>query len=119
MDAVKCPINSYEWYFITMVTTLILYCVCSLLTCKEPYNLDRMLHRGKYAIDGKRIFAFGGAASHDREYRSEGLNWWATETAQPDEISRAYTNLAACANQTDYLVTHTPPDMVMRPVSRT
>ena len=55
MNAVKCPVNSYEWYFITMVTTLILYCVCSWLTCKEPYNLERMLHRGKYAIDGKRV----------------------------------------------------------------
>ena len=39
MNAVKCPINSYEWYFITMVTTLILYCVVSFLTCKEPFNL--------------------------------------------------------------------------------
>ena len=54
MNAVKCPINSYEWYFITMATTLILYCVISYLTSKEPFNLDRMLHRGKYAIDGKR-----------------------------------------------------------------
>ena len=55
MNAVKCPVNSYEWYFITMLTTLILYCTCSWLTCKKPFNLDRMLHRGKYAIDGKRV----------------------------------------------------------------
>ncbi len=50
----RCPINSYEWYFITMVTTLLLYVVISLLTCKEPFNLERMLHRGKYALDEKR-----------------------------------------------------------------
>ena len=54
MNAVKCPISSYEWYFITMMTTLILYWVVSFLSCKEPFNLDRMLHRGIYAIDGKR-----------------------------------------------------------------
>ena len=50
----RCPINSYEWYFVTMITTLVLYIVVSFLTLKEPFNLDRMLHRGKYALDGER-----------------------------------------------------------------
>ena len=50
----RCPINSYEWYFITMMTTLLLYVVVSLLTCKEKFNLERMLHRGKYSLDEKR-----------------------------------------------------------------
>lgn len=54
MNPVRCPINSYELYFITMVVTLILYIVVSYLTCKEPFNLERMLHRGKYSIDGVR-----------------------------------------------------------------
>ena len=54
MDDVKCPINSYEWYLFTMLVTLTLYVVVSLLTCKEPFNLERMLHRGKYALDEKR-----------------------------------------------------------------
>ncbi len=52
MNPVKCPINSYELSFITAQITLILYIVVSKLTCKEPFNLDRMLHRGKYNIDG-------------------------------------------------------------------
>ena len=54
MDAVKFPINSYEFYFLTMLLTLILYIAVSYATMKEPFNLDRMLHRGKYAIDGER-----------------------------------------------------------------
>jgi len=49
----KYPINGYEWYFINMMLTLTLYCVVSKLTCKEPFNLDRMLHRGKYAAAGE------------------------------------------------------------------
>ena len=54
MDAVKCPINSYEWYFITMMVTLLLYIVISYVTCKEPFNLERMLHRGKYSLGEER-----------------------------------------------------------------
>lgn len=53
MNPEKCPINSYEFYFMTMVITLILYVVVSYATCKTPFNLDRMLHRGKYNLDGE------------------------------------------------------------------
>ncbi len=54
MDAVKFPINSYESYFIAMVTGVIAYVLGSLITKKEPYNLDRLLHRGEYSIDGEK-----------------------------------------------------------------
>ena len=53
MDPVKFPINSYEIYLVTMFITLIIYCSVSLLTQKEPFNLDRMLHRGIYSDDGQ------------------------------------------------------------------
>ena len=56
MNPVKCPINSYELYLITMLVTLFLYCAVSCLTNigHEKFNLDRMLHRGIYAIDGEK-----------------------------------------------------------------
>ena len=54
MNAVRCPVNSYEWYFITMLITLFLYIVVSYATLKEPFNLERMLHRGKYALDERK-----------------------------------------------------------------
>jgi len=53
MDPVKFPINSYEIYLLTMFITLIIFCVVTVLTQKEPFNLDRMLHRGIYSDDGK------------------------------------------------------------------
>ena len=51
MDPTKFPINSYEFYVITMLITLFLYCTVSYFTMKEPFNLDRMLHRGIYNLD--------------------------------------------------------------------
>jgi Na+/proline symporter len=54
MDPVKFPINSYEIYLAIMIITLFLYCVVSLLTMKEPFNLERMLHRGIYNLDGDK-----------------------------------------------------------------
>ena len=53
MNPVKCPINAYEFYFMIMCFTLVIYVVVSLLTCRKPFNLERMLHRGKYAVDGE------------------------------------------------------------------
>ena len=48
MDPIKFPINSFEIYFISMVLSLIGYIGGSYLTYK-PYDLDKLLHRGKYA----------------------------------------------------------------------
>ena len=53
MNPTKCPINSYEFYFMVMLICTALYIVVSKLTCKEPFNMERMLHRGKYAVDGE------------------------------------------------------------------
>ena len=52
LDPQKMPINSYEFAFMNMILTFILYIIVSKLTCKQPFNLERMLHRGKYNLDG-------------------------------------------------------------------
>ncbi|MBE6392283.1 MAG: sodium:panthothenate symporter, partial [Lentisphaerae bacterium] len=47
----KCFMNAYEFNLLVTVLSLLIYIVVSKLTCKEPFNLDRMLHRGKYNLD--------------------------------------------------------------------
>ncbi|WP_269523632.1 sodium:solute symporter family protein [Coraliomargarita parva] len=54
MNSVKCPINSYEFSFIAMLMGVGAYVIVSRLTCRKPYNLDRLLHRGEYSIDGEK-----------------------------------------------------------------
>ena len=54
MNRFKFPINSYEIYFIAMMTSIVVYCAVSALTCRRLFNLERMLHRGIYAIEGDK-----------------------------------------------------------------
>jgi len=54
MDAVKFPINSYELYFMSMLSGIAAYIIGSLVTYRGPYNLERLLHRGQYSIDGEK-----------------------------------------------------------------
>ncbi len=53
MDPIKFPINSIEIYCMAMILGLLGYLIGSwlsrLITRQEPFNLDRLLHRGIYA----------------------------------------------------------------------
>ena len=49
----KFPLNSYELMLIANILGISAYIIVSLLTYKEPFNLDRMLHRGIYDTEGK------------------------------------------------------------------
>ena len=67
MNPVKCPINTYEMIFLIVCVTMTLYVLVSLsqtlkvsfrpfrINWREErlFNLERMLHRGKYALEGE------------------------------------------------------------------
>lgn len=94
---------------------------------------DSVIHlmRGQvYEIDGKKIFTFGGAQSHDieggilepddpdfkikkkeldrewRSYRVNHVSWWVQELPSEEEMAEGLKNLAAHDNNVDYIVTH-------------
>ena len=50
--ATKFPVNSTEIAFFAAIMALLAYVSVSLATCRRPYDLDWLLHRGKWAVEG-------------------------------------------------------------------
>ena len=71
------------------------------------------LIRGEiYTIDDKKVFVFGGASSHDKEYRKEGKNWWKEELPDNCDFENAEKNLNENSFKVDYIITHSAPTSV-------
>ena len=73
------------------------------------------LTRGQvFTFSGLRIFTMGGAYSIDRDFRAEGVNWWAQELPNIAEYRAAVENLSACGWAVDLVLTHTLPQSAIR-----
>lgn len=53
----KFPVNGQVMYFWTMVVSILLYIIVSLLTCRKNFNMEKMLHRGQYAVADDQVKA--------------------------------------------------------------
>ncbi len=65
-------------------------------------------------VEGTQSFlAMGGAASHDREFRTEGVSWWPEEIPGDAEREACEASLEQCGWHVDHVLTHdAPSDMV-------
>lgn len=76
------------------------------------------LMRGEaYTIENKKIFAFGGASSHDKHHRTENKNWWKAELPSEKEYATALNNLECNNWNFDYILTHCAPDSIQNNIS--
>ena len=51
MSPTSFPISGQELFFFVSVLSILLYIAVSLLTCRRPFDFDRMLHRGRYNLE--------------------------------------------------------------------
>lgn len=49
--APEFPINGVFVFSISAICSTVMYIVVSLMTCKEEFNMDKLLHRGQYAME--------------------------------------------------------------------
>lgn len=50
----KLPNFQVMWFF-AMVLSIVVYVVVSLLTCKKAFNMDKLLHKGQYAVKTDKV----------------------------------------------------------------
>lgn len=78
---------------------------------------DNILHlcRGYvFELEDRRIFAFGGAESHDKEYRTLGKTMWKEELPNAKELQRGWKSLEAADWQIDIVITHSMPEHIQK-----
>ena len=92
---------------------------CGGVVGKVDDGIYHLMRGEAYVIDGKKIFTFGGASSHDKEFRTEGKNWWKEELPVSQEYENAVNTLKKNNYEFDYVITHSAPSSVQMKVAPT
>lgn len=89
-------------------------------------NVIHLMRGQVFNIDGKSIFTFGGASSHDirdgileyddprikewhslgKQFRVNHFSWWEREIASMEEMDEGVKNLDNIGNSVDFIMTH-------------
>jgi SSS family solute:Na+ symporter len=69
----ECPVNGQWIYLFSMIAAIAVYVVVSLLTCREDFNLDRVLHRGKWAVKEYDFVAAPTAVAREKRSWLEAM----------------------------------------------
>ena len=85
---------------------------CGGLVHKVDEGIYHLIRGETYTIDKKDFFVFGGGASHDKEYRTEGKNWWKEEMPTDKEYKNAEEKISAHNFTFDYVITHSAPSSI-------
>lgn len=77
---------------------------------KVAPNCYHLMRGETFNINGYKFLTLGGADSHDKEWRKEGINWWPQERITDADIKKAVRN----CNDIDFIITHCAPDSFQR-----
>lgn len=77
-------------------------------------NVYHLMRGQVYDIDGVKVFSMGGASSHDKEYRAEGVDWWPEELPSDLDFSEAIENLKKHNWAVDLIVSHCAADSLQK-----
>lgn len=72
-----------------------------------------------FTIEGKTIFAFGGAESHDKQFRIEGETYWHQEMPSLREMTVGAENLNSNSWRTDIVISHSLPTFILEELELT
>lgn len=108
-------------------------------------NIYHLMRGYVFDICDKKIFAFGGASSHDisdgildrndysskeefyneiflmttlnKMFRINHQSWWKEELPSNEEMQRGLDNLSQCGNKVDFIISHCCPKSVQKSIS--
>lgn len=71
-----------------------------------------------FNVYGYKVFAIGGAESHDKENRIEHFSWWKDEEITYADYMVAYENLKTHNFNVDYVISHTLPNSAIKSITK-
>lgn len=92
---------------------------CGGIVHKVDNGIYHLIRGEVYFVNGKKLFVFGGASSHDKAYRTEGKNWWSNEMPAEKEYKHAENNIEKNNFRFDYVLTHCAPTSVQKEIAPT